>query len=253
MTPVENAVISPMAMHKDHVESLAVLVANQGDLSSLCGRMTLSRNEGIGFFMSRLYAGVIENGPARVTVAGPVLGAAYAALLAETLIASGTQKLLFWGWTGSISPDLRTGDILVPDSALADEGVTANYRLPGDGDAGGNPVVPPKADMTRSILSELEKKTDIRFHSGPVWTTDAIFRETPQKIRRFQEQGAVAVEMETSALFSVARFRGVAGAALLTVSDELFTGAWKPGFFDDRFLETRKKMPELIGRICNRL
>ena len=40
----------------------------------------------------------------------------------------------------------------------------------------------------------------------------------------------MAVDMETSALFTVAGFLGIAAAAVLVVSDDLSTLSWRPGF-----------------------
>ncbi len=81
---------------------------------------------------------------------------------------------------------------------------------------------------------------------GPVWTTDAIYRETPKKVAWFREQGALAVEMECSALFSVAAFRNVEVAALLVVSDSLAAGNWDPGFARTRFKTARQEACEAI-------
>ena len=63
-----------------------------------------------------------------------------------------------------------------------------------------------------------------------VWTTDAPYRETPNKVLAYQQQGVLAVEMEMSALMTLAVYRGVSMAGLLVVSDELFEMKWKPGF-----------------------
>jgi len=81
----------------------------------------------------------------------------------------------------------------------------------------------------------------VAFHSGKVWTTDAIYRETEAKVLAYGSQGMLAVEMEMSALFTVARFRGVALAGLLIVSDELFTLTWRHGLRDNRFQHSRQQ------------
>lgn len=60
----------------------------------------------------------------------------------------------------------------------------------------------------------------------------------------------LAVEMECSALFTVARFRGVALAACLVVSDDLSGPAWRHGYNDRRFLETRQRiLPYLLDAL----
>lgn len=82
-----------------------------------------------------------------------------------------------------------------------------------------------------------------------IWTTDAPYMETPEKIALFRDKGAVAVDMETSAFFS-SKKRGVAASAILVVSDELFTLKWKTGFREESFKQGRKSVCDLIRKIC---
>jgi hypothetical protein len=84
-----------------------------------------------------------------------------------------------------------------------------------------------------------------------VWTTDAPYRETPDQVRAYQERGALAVEMECSALFTLGAFRSAAVASLLVVSDELSSPTWRPGFKDPRFSLGRESACEAIGRLCS--
>ncbi len=59
--------------------------------------------------------------------------------------------------------------------------------------------------------------------------------------------------MECSALFTVAAFRAVSAAALLVVSDDLSSLAWRPGFKDPRFASGREAACDVIGRLCSAL
>ena len=61
---------------------------------------------------------------------------------------------------------------------------------------------------------------------GLVWTTDAFFRETPAKVARRREQGCLAVDMEVSAMFACAAFRGAAYAQLLYAGDDVSAAEW---------------------------
>jgi purine-nucleoside phosphorylase len=83
-----------------------------------------------------------------------------------------------------------------------------------------------------------------------VWSTDAPFRETQAKVLGYQRQGALAVEMECSALFTVGAFRSAEVAALLVVSDDLSSLSWKPGFKDTRFARGREAACNIISRLC---
>jgi len=83
--------------------------------------------------------------------------------------------------------------------------------------------------MTKTLESSLGR-SGVRTLRGGVWTTDAPFRETVGKVHRYSSLGALAVEMECSALMAVAEFRGVRLAAGLAITDELFEGVWRPRF-----------------------
>jgi purine-nucleoside phosphorylase len=96
-------------------------------------------------------------------------------------------------------------------------------------------------------------KNQIDFHAGAIWTTDAVYRETREKVESYQKQGVLAVEMEVSALFSVARFRQVELGAMLVVSDELSALKWRPGFKDKRFVAGRKIACRMVKEACQQL
>jgi purine-nucleoside phosphorylase len=86
----------------------------------------------------------------------------------------------------------------------------------------------------------------IRSRSGRVWSTDGVFRETPPKVRRFTRMGAQAVDMETSALFTVAAFRHVDLSALLVVSDTLAGMRWQHGFRTEAFARGRSAALDVL-------
>jgi purine-nucleoside phosphorylase len=81
--------------------------------------------------------------------------------------------------------------------------------------------------LRRQLSARAAKEEDFVWQAGPVWSTDAVYRETPALLGKAQAAGAVAVEMELAAVLAVAAFRGIAAAGLLVVSDELFGGAWR--------------------------
>jgi uridine phosphorylase len=175
-------------------------------------------------------------------LAGPFIGAPYAAILLENLVSSGAREILFLGWCGAISPDVKIGDLVVPDGAYIDEGTSLHY-----GGRRGAKVAPSirLLEKGRKVL----ETAGIPFHSGPVWSTDALYRETAQAVAFYREKGGVAVEMECSALFSIAEFRKVDIIGLLVVSDELSSLTWKPGFRQDVFREGRKTACRMIERL----
>jgi len=163
-----------------------------------------------------------EKKEASVTLAGPFIGAPHAVMGMEKLIAMGARRILVLGWCGSLQPFLKIGDLVIPTHAISEEGTSQHYPT-----ALNNPAS--DSALNRTLETALkEKKTP--FTKGPIWTTDAIYRETPEKVTAYQQQNILAVEMEISALLAVSSFRSVRMAALLVVSDELFELKWNPGF-----------------------
>jgi purine-nucleoside phosphorylase len=81
-------------------------------------------------------------------------------------------------------------------------------------------------------------KIGVKPFIGPIWNTDAIYREMRSQIEKLQARGVLGVEMESSATFTVAKFRGVKAASLLVVSDSLADFKWKLYFLNDEYLKS---------------
>ncbi|MBI9074077.1 MAG: nucleoside phosphorylase [Desulfatibacillum sp.] len=238
----KEALINPKAWKgAPKLDSLTVMCAVRPDTKDLVAGLGLKMEQHLP--MNKAYFN--KNGQGGC-VAGPMMGAPYAAYVMENLIAWGAKKIVFLGWCGSISSDLHIGDVIVPDSAFVDEGTSVHYS---HREIGTIIRSFPDENLAGELTSALDD-AGIGHSRGPVWTTDAIYRETPEQIEHFSWQGAKAVDMELSALQTVAHFRQVALCGLLMVSDELHSGKWKPGFADPRFQETRKKTIEALCRIC---
>jgi len=177
-----------------------------------------------------------RGGPA---LAGPAVGAPQAVMAAEKLFALGVSRLLVLGWAGSLTEEVRIGDLILVDGAVSEEGTSAHYPLPAGRAAGPDP----------GLISALEERLagdGLTGHRGPVWTTDAVFRETMAKVERYGREGILAVEMEMSALFTLAAFRSKAAAGLVVVTDELAGGRWRPGFDSPLVASARKAAAGLI-------
>jgi len=220
---------------------MAVLAATEPDLRRLREVLGFEPDEGRRLHISRLYtlSGTLPD----VCLAGPLVGAPCAVMLAETLIAWGARMLVFLGWCGAVSEAVSIGDLVLPTSAFVDEGTSRHYVA----DAS-EPTAAPSLVHTVTTACTSER---IGVHPGAVWTTDAPFRETREKVLDFRRQGALAVEMECSALFTLGAFRAVEVAALLVVSDDLSSLTWNPGFKDPRFVRGREAACRVIRRVCS--
>ncbi|MEK6201335.1 MAG: nucleoside phosphorylase, partial [Desulfobulbaceae bacterium] len=166
----------------------------------------------------------------------PAVGAPMAVLCLEKLIALGARRLILVGWCGALQDTLRVGNVLLPAQALCGEGTSHYYSS----------ELGPKPSTSLIVwLRELLSRSGIPWQEGRVWSTDAPYRESRNLLASLRrEQDIVAVDMEYSALCTVATFRGIEFAACMLVSDELWQKEWKPGFSTPAF---RQRSQDLSG------
>ena len=154
----------------------------------------------------------------RLAVFHPGVGAPLAAAMLEEVIALGCRTFIACGGAGVLDSEIAVGHVLVPARAIRDEGTSYHYLPPGR-------EVAADPDAVATIEAVLRGR-DVEYFITKTWTTDAIYRETPGKVRRRRDEGCLAVEMEAAAFFAVARFRGVRFAQLLYGGDDVSASEW---------------------------
>lgn len=240
MSDQNKPVVNPVKnRYSPNVGPFAVMVSTEGDFYKLSRSLNIQESDLSPLFIGKYYSDELRG----FSITGPIISAPYAVMVLENLIAWGAREIFFLGWCGSICPDVKIGDIILPSGAFIDEGTSLHYNAhTGD-------IAKPEALLSEKVKNSLKDK-QILCHQAPIWTTDAIFRETPSKIQHFRKKGAIGVEMELSALFTVGAFRKVQVTPILIVSDELATLKWRPGFKDKKFKQARKTVCELIADLC---
>jgi uridine phosphorylase len=173
-----------------------------------------------------------------LTVMAPAMGAPYAAMVLEKLIVLGARRVLVLGWCGSLSSQVRIGDLILPSVAIPGDGTSPHYYS----ESGGIPPHPGLYDLLAAGLQDAE----VPWHVGPVWSTDAIYRETRGLVQSCQAQGILGIDLELAALCAVGRYRGIAVAGLMVVSDELFTSTWQKAEGSQPFRLAREKALHLV-------
>lgn len=181
-----------------------------------------------------------SNGP--LFLSGPFLGAPHAVMGMEKLIALGAIRIWALGWCGSLQPRSKIGDLVIPDYAHSEEGTSRHYPI-------GESTPTASEEMIQLIEKTLKNNGQI-YSRGDVWTTDAPYRETPEKVEFYQKRGVLAVEMEMSALMTLAHFRGVKFGALLVVSDELFNLKWHADFSNPKLKSASRHAGEVMARLA---
>jgi DeoD family purine-nucleoside phosphorylase len=171
----------------------------------------------------------------KVTTGNSGLYAPDSALVTELLCEAGVQYFVRVGSCGALSREIEIGDLIIADTALRGDGVTDYYV---------DDAFVPTADVALSNeLEKLARNADLNVHRGPVFTTDALLKETKEVINPKIEQGAVAIDMVTSPFLTVAGLYQKKAVAMLAVSDNLITG--EIGFADTRYFETERRSTEI--------
>ena len=134
-------------------------------------------------------------------------GAPHAADTVETLAALGVERIITVGMFGAFGEGVETGDIIVPERALIEEGTSHHYF-----------DSPEYAYPDEALANKLAELTGAKL--ARIVSTDSVYRQTFFKERLWREKGAVGVDMETSAVFSVSNFLGISAASLLIASDK---------------------------------
>jgi uridine phosphorylase len=172
--------------------------------------------------------------------AGPAMGAPMAVMTMEKLVALGATDIVVFGWCGSLSNSLKIGDVFLPTWGLSEEGTSCHYPCE-------NPSLEASPLLHRDLVDHIAG-SGYNVKYGPIWTTDAPYRETRQKVREYHEKGIMAVDMEFSALLTLACFRKVNLAAVMLVSDELYHTEWRPGFANKKFKQKSHRLFSALAK-----
>lgn len=162
-----------------------------------------------------------------------LVGAPAAVCGMEEVIALGARKFVFFGSCGILDDDRVNRRLIVPTGAVRDEGTSYHYLSPDED-------ISPDANVT-TILKNCLQRYNYPFVSGKMWTSDAIYRETPDAIRFFREHGCVGVDMEYSALLAAAKYRGVRFVQFFYGADCLTDVEWEPRDLTDYGLSNAEK------------
>jgi uridine phosphorylase len=232
----QTSVIEPQkGKREEDLPAAGVLIFTPQDLGLFFRCFARHPQQSHKIFLVDVFSGSYGDTP--MALAGPMMGAPQAVLVLEKLVALGVRSVVAVGWCGSLQPHVRVGDLVLPRSTVSEEGTSRHYPCAETHPGPSSELVQP---LRKAFLKELPGA-----HEGTVWSTDAPYRETKAKVLAYQKQGILAVDMESSALFAAACFRGIRLAVVLIVSDELFSLKWVHGFKDSKFKQTREKVAEL--------
>jgi len=160
----------------------------------------------------------VKIGGQRIAVVHPGMGAAMAAAMLDRLIARGANKFVACGGAGVLDSKIAVGHVIVPSSAIRDEGASYHYLPPA------REVAPhPRA---LAAIEKTLKRNGLDYIVAKTWTTDGLFRETRARMLARKREGSLTVEMEAAAFFAVAQFRRVQFGQILYGGDDLGGDEW---------------------------
>ncbi len=177
----------------------------------------------------------------KICIAQGFLGAAGSAGLFEEMIALGIKKFIVCGGAGVLRDDIAFGHIIIPTSAVRDEGLSYHYLPP-------SREVAANSDAVNAIEKVFLDK-GINYVKGKTWTTDAFYRETKDKVALRVSEGCLCVEMEASAFMAVAQFRGVKLGQILYGGDDVSGDEWDSRKWQSRS-DIRRALTEVSMEIC---
>ena len=176
-----------------------------------------------------------------VTLAHPGVDAPLAGGFLEELIALGCRRFIACGGAGVLNRDLVVGHVIVPTSAVRDEGTSYHYLSP-------SREVAPSPAAVAAIEATLARQ-GVAYVGGKTGTTDGFYRETAARIARRRAEGCLTVEMEAAAFFAVAQFRGVTFGQLLYGGDDVSGDAWDSRHWQSR-VSVRERLFWLAAEAC---
>lgn len=207
----------------DLLPLLLVRPADVAPLAFVCGdpararRMAASLNEPRQVGNNREYqtfTGMVDGQP--VTVSSHGVGAGGASICFEELIQAGARTLVRLGTCGSLQPQYREAALIVATAAIRRDG--ASERL--------IPLAyPAVADwrVTAALVDAVVAEPEVPLGIGPILSEGTFYPGLlPAETETWAATGALAIEMETSMLFTVASLRGVRAGALLNVDNYVF-------------------------------
>jgi len=142
-------------------------------------------------------------GDAKVCLYQVYIGTPAVAITIELLIAADVRKFILFDGCRAIHFSVKVYDPVVPIWGVREEGTSYHYLS-------SNVILKPNKKVSKTIekrLRPVTRELGINLHVSSIWTTDTIFRQTRDKIKRYDSKGVLAVDMESIALMAIAMYR----------------------------------------------
>lgn len=162
------------------------------------------------------YTGSFAGRP--VSIMGSGMGMPSISIYAHELFAEfGVRRIVRVGTCGALREDLALGDLVLATAASTDSAMNRQRFNGWDLGVGADQA------MLRAVADQAATE-DLVVRTGEVFSTDYFYHPDPEFIARTTAMGVLALDMETAALYALARQHGRRALTILTVSDVIPSG-----------------------------
>lgn len=219
---------------KDLIEMLMIRPGDLGKYAIITGpadrrdavlKLLKDPIKNFSFFEYAMFTGDLEG--TKVSVENGGRYSADSAIAAEVACEGGVEYLIRAGSCGALDDSIQVGEVFIVTDVIRGDGVTPYYV---------DDNFKTKADeKVVEALKAACEKLKVKYVTGPVWTTDALLKETREIVSKYIDKGAKAVDMVTSSLLTIAQLKNVKAGSILAVSDNVITG--EMGFINPKYYD----------------
>ena len=172
-----------------------------------------------------------------------LLGGSATVGMMEELHARGVDKFIVFGSCGELTSDLKNGAFVIPNEAYRDEGTSYHYL--------------PESDFVKiksyEKLVNIFEEEKIDYEITKVWTTDALYKETVNKVENRLKQGCKVVDMECASIMALAENRKFEAYQFLYKDDTLANNEWKIKSLQQNRFEILKVCLNIALKIADKI
>jgi len=155
----------------------------------------------------------------RVSIMGSGMGMGSAAIYINELIETyAVKQLVRVGTCGAIREELHVGQVILAMSASGDSGANRLYF------EGLHYAATADFDLLLKAY-EASQRLGIETTQGSIFSTNTFYDDNPERWDKWEKHGILGVEMESQILFTLAKKHRAKALSILTVSDNIKTGA----------------------------
>ncbi|MGO4344790.1 purine-nucleoside phosphorylase [Paenibacillus sp. MCAF9] len=154
----------------------------------------------------------------RISVQGTGMGVPSISIYVNELIKDyGVKNLVRVGTCGAMQESVHVREVILAQAACTDSSVNRHVF-------GGYDFSPIGSFSLLKAAYERGIEKGLKLHVGNIFCSDTFYRDDKTIVQRLMDHGVLGVEMETTALYTLAAKYGVNALTILTVSDHLLTG-----------------------------